>query len=186
MVLSMILSISISVLYVVLVQCFPKAMNIAVPILSLLVILALAICMFTYYADASGKIPIAIILLVAFIIIALGLFRNRNSVRMNGVWMTKATQMLRSAKCGAFLYIPLFIGFLIGFIFLIILEFRAFWTGSSLYFDREKSIFWEFHATAPTILCVLLILQSIWGLSFLKEACKLFVTQSISWYLEMQ
>lgn len=169
----MILAIGISILYLVLVQCFPKAMNIAVPILSLLTILALAICMFTYYSDAAGKIPIAIVLLVAFLVIALGLFRNRNSVRMNGVWMTKATQMLASAKCGAFLYIPLFIGFLTGFIFLIILEFRAFWTGSSLHFNREGSIFWEFNATGPTILCVFLIIQAIWGLSFLKEACNL-------------
>lgn len=91
MVLSMILSISISILYLVLVQCFPKAMNIAVPILSLLTILALAICMFTYYSDATGKIPIAIVLLIGFLIIALSLFRNRNSFRMNGVWMSKAT-----------------------------------------------------------------------------------------------
>jgi len=143
-------------------------MNIAVPILSLLVILALAICMFTYYADASGKIPIAIILLVAFIIIALGLFRNRNSVRMNGVWMTKATQMLRSAKCGAFLYIPLFIGFLTGFIFLIILEFRAFWTGSSLYFDREKKHFLGISRNCPHYSVCALDSSIYLGIKFLK------------------
>lgn len=150
-------------------------MNIAVPILSLLVILALAICMFTYYSDASGKIPIAIILLVTFLVIAIGVFRNRNSIRMNGVWMTKATDMLAHAKCGTFIFIPLFIAFLVGFIFLIILEFRAFWTGSSLHFDREGSIFWEFDSTGPIILCVFLIIQSIWGLSFLKEACNLYL-----------
>lgn len=170
-VLSMILSVALSILYLVLVQCFPKAMNIVVPILALLVILALAICMFTYYSDVPARIPIALVLLAAFLIIACGLFRNRNSVRMNGVWMAKAAQMLASAKCGTFFYIPLFIAFLTGFIFLIIMEFRSYWTGGSLYFDRADSIFWEFHSVAPTVLCSFLIIQVIWGLSFLKEAC---------------
>lgn len=134
-VLSMLLSLGFSVLFCVLVQCFPKAMNWAVPFLALAVILALSICLFAYFWEAPGKTIIAIVLLVSFLVILFGLIRNRYSVRMNGVFLHNATKMLGTSKRGTFAYIPFFLAFLIGFIFLIMLEFRAYWTAGSLGFD---------------------------------------------------
>lgn len=171
-VLSMILAFSFSLLYLVLVQCWPKFMNKAVIMLGSLVILALAICMFTYHYDAYGKIFVAILLLVLFFIIVLSSCKNRRCVDMNGVFLSNASQMLGTSKCLTFLYIPLFILLLVGFIFLVIYEFRSFWAGGDLSFDAESSIFWEFSSVGPIILSVFLAIQVVWGLSFLKEACK--------------
>lgn len=163
----MIFSIGLSILYVIMVQCFPKAMNRAIPILALLLILAVGICMFTY-PQGSGRTPIAVLLIIAFILIAVGIFRNRNAVTINGVFLEQAAHMLRKDRCGAFLYIPLFIAFLTGFILIIIMEFRSYWTGDRLDFDKNESIFWEFKGTSPIVLSCFLLIQAIWGLSFLK------------------
>ena len=120
-VLAMLLALGISIIYVILVQCFPYFMNRIVPFLALAVILALSICLFLYYWDAPGKTAIAIVLLVAFLVVFLGLIRNRRSIPMNGVCLNTATKMLRSDKCGSFGYIPLFIAFLTGFILIIVM-----------------------------------------------------------------
>lgn len=141
-VLSMILAISFSLLYVVLVQCFPKFMNIAVIVLATLVILALAICVFTYQYNANGKILVGILLCILFFIILLSSCKNRKSVTINGVFLDHASRMLGTSKCMTFFYIPLFILFLVGFIFLIIYEFRSFWAWGDLHFDSLTSIFW--------------------------------------------
>jgi hypothetical protein len=120
-VLAMLVALGISIIYVILVQCFPYVMNRIVPFLALAVILALSICLFLYYWDAPAKTAIAIVLLVGFLVVFLGLIRNRRSIPMNGVFLSSATKMLRSDKCGSFGYIPLFIAFLTGFILIIVM-----------------------------------------------------------------
>lgn len=164
----MILSISLSIIFFVLVQCIPKIMNKAVIILAFLVVLALSICAFTYYHDNTGRIIIGVLVLLTFIIIILSTCKNRRSLEMNGVFLDNATKMLRSDKWGTFFYIPLFIALLTCFILLIVYEFRSFWAGGSLAFDANKSLFWEFNSPGPIILSSFMIVQIIWGLSFLK------------------
>jgi hypothetical protein len=116
----MILSLSLSVIYVALVQFFPKLMNQLSIVLGSLVILALSICVFTYYPDSHGRIPIAVVLIIIFGSVLLSSFRNRRAIAMNGVFMSAAAKMLKETKKLTFLYIPLFISFLTGFILLVI------------------------------------------------------------------
>lgn len=142
-VLSMILSASISVLYLILVQFMPKIMNKAVIILCLLVILAIGICVLTYSHDNAQKIAIGILLLVLFIVILLSYCRNRKAIDMNGVFLYHATRVAKD-KCCTFVYILLFLAFLTVFILMIIAEFMAFWTGADLGFDTNNSIYWEY------------------------------------------
>jgi hypothetical protein len=143
-------------------------MNKAVIILGSLVILALAICMFAYYWSDTGKWVLASLLLVLFFIIALSSCKNRRALDMNGVFLDAAAKMLRSSKWTSFLYIPLFMAFLTGFIFLIIYEFRSFWAGGNIKFDANESIFYQFNSPGPIVLSVFLVIQAIWGFSFLK------------------
>jgi hypothetical protein len=115
------LALVISIIYVIFVQCFPRVMNFVVPYLSLVVLFALSVCLFLYYWDAPGKTAVAITLLIGFLVVLLGLIRNRHSLPMNGVFLNSATNMLRFDKCLTFAYIPLFIAFLVGFIFIILM-----------------------------------------------------------------
>lgn len=87
--------------------------------------------------------------------------------------------MLKDEKCTVFLYIPLFLVLSAAFLILLVWEFKSFWGGGNLNFDREKSVFWEYEGAGSTILTVLLVIQAIWGFSFLKEACKFYIIQSI-------
>jgi hypothetical protein len=120
-VLGLLLALGISIIYVIFVQCFPRVINFVVPYLSLVVIFALSVCLFLYYWDAPGKTAVAIILLIGFLFVLLGLIRNRQSIPMNGVFLNSAANMLRSDKCSTFGYIPLFVAFLVGFIFIILM-----------------------------------------------------------------
>jgi hypothetical protein len=76
--------------------------------------------------------------------------------------------MLSKSKCCTFFYIPVFIAFLTGFLFMIIYEFRSFWAGGQISFDPNQSVFYEFTGAGPIVLTVFLVIQGIWGFSFLK------------------
>jgi hypothetical protein len=118
--LSILFAFGLSLIFMIMVQCCPKVMNKAVIILGCVVILALSICLFFYYWSDTGKWIIASLLLVLFFIIALSSCKNRRALNMNGVFMDAAATMLGKSKCCTFFYIPLFLAFLVGFIFMII------------------------------------------------------------------
>jgi hypothetical protein len=124
--------------------------------------------MFFYYWTDTGKWVLASLLLVLFLIIALSSCKNRRALNMNGVFMESAANMLSKSKCCTFVYIPIFLALLTGFIFLLIYEFRSFWAGGQITFDPEKSLYWSFHSAGPIVLTVFMVIQAIWGFSFLK------------------
>lgn len=170
-VMAMYTSAIISVFYLALVQFFPKYMNWGVIFAAMALTLALAICMFTYSSDSNetlGKIFAGIVLLVVFLICVLNFFKNRQAIRLNGIFLQWATKALRE-NWPAIVYIPIFMALLTLFIILIIYQFRSFWTGGGeVYFDASQSIFWEFKSTWSIVLTVLLGIETIWGLSFFK------------------
>jgi len=165
----MIISIGISIIFLVLVQCLPRVINWIVLGVSVLVILGLSICVYLYYANSSGRILVGVLLTLLFILILLSLIRNRKAITLNGVFLESAAEMFRSGgKWATIFYIPLFIAFLTAFIMIVIYEFRSYWTGGNLEFDTTKSVFWEFNSPGSVVLSVFLIIQTVWGLSFLK------------------
>jgi len=56
-------------------------------------------------------------------------------------------------------------------VIIVVLEFTAFWTSGNLSFNPEHNIFHELSGSGPVILTVLLSIQALWGLAFLKMAC---------------
>lgn len=78
-----------------------------------------------------------------------------------------------------FLYIPVFILFTIGLIALFVWQhccFSSVFGGSNNFFNFNNGGIWG----------ILNILQFIWGLRFLRDACKFIVIQSISVFRELQ
>lgn len=176
--LSMLIALGMSVLYCVLVQCCPKVMNKFVLFAALLVLLGLTICLFIYPTSHGFKLPLGIVLAIIFFILLFCLCKYWDHIRIQGVFLQAATRMLREEKCCAFFYIPLFLAFLTGFLALLIFEFKCYWGGGQITFDNTKSVFWEFEGAGSIVLTVFLVIQAIWGLSFLKEACNGFLIQS--------
>ena len=81
--------------------------------------------------------------------------------------------MLGGSQIYSFAYIVVFLGCTFLFTLILIAELKSTLSGGSLHFNNEESLFWQF-ADANRFLVFLLILQAIWGYTFLKEACIFF------------
>ena len=68
-------------------------------------------------------------------------------------------------------YIPIFLVVLIGFIVMIVMEFSGIWTAGKLKFDPNTQVYHELSGVYSTIMSFFLVVQFIWGLSFIKLAC---------------
>ena len=107
----------------------------------------------------------AIILLVYVLI-------NRKSIKYCGVFLQNSRLMLKES-CLTFLYILLFMILTFVFGILIVFQYLAFVSSTSPAYS-ESSLYPELSRTF-WFMCPLVI-ETIWGLSFLRDACTLIVT----------
>jgi hypothetical protein len=96
----------------------------------------------------------------------------RNSLKIQGIFLDYGRQFLHEVK-SAWAYLFIFFIFLTGFITLIVFQHLAFSSRSA-----NNNNYWDF--SNPGVLGVLNILEFIWGLQFLKDACNLEIIQSTS------
>lgn len=166
--LCLLFAVALSIVYLCMIQCCARAMTKVIVGLALVILVALTVCLFIYPTDHPAKVPLAIIIIVLFLVLACSYFEHRREIDMLGIFMEHSTKVLKDDRCCVFAYILLFWAFTFGFLMLLIWEFKCFWGGGELSFDKDKSVFWEFKGVGSTILTVLLGLQAYWGLSFLK------------------
>ena len=170
-VISFFVALGFSFLFMILVHCLPKIMNYATVAAGIIAILATIICVFLYQTEQqTAKLIIGICLIVVLVIIVLTICKNTDSWKMHAIFLSYATKMIGD-RCLTFLYIPIFFVAIVGFVVILVLEFTAYWSNGSLSFDADKSLFYELSGAGKIILTILLIIQGIWGLSFIKEAC---------------
>ena len=167
-------------LYFVLVQLLPKIMNYAAVFVGCIIIFATIICVFTYNTPQTSLKNLAgVVLIIILIVILLTVCKNRDSWRMHAIFLKYATYMIKS-RPGTLAYIPIFFAILVCFVIIVVLEFTAFWTTGTIVFDHTKSLYHTFTGFLPVFLSILLIIQTIWGLTFIKESCTFVLTQSTS------
>jgi hypothetical protein len=77
------------------------------------------------------------------------------------------------ARILSILYIVIFFIFLVGFIAIMVWEFTGFWTAGHLRYDPANQIYHELYGSFPTAMTFFMAIQTIWGLSFIKEACNI-------------
>lgn len=143
-------------------------MNYAAVIVGCLIILATIICVFTYNTTETGvKNFTGIVLVIILVVILLTVCKNRDSWRMHAIFLKYATYVIK-ARLSTLIFIPIFFVFLVLFAMILVLEFTAFWTTGQIYFDSEKNLYHTTSGFWPTFLTVLLVVQAIWGLTFLK------------------
>lgn len=110
-----------SIIYMLAVQFFPEVMNFVAIVLGSLVILACAICLFTYgISDSIFRIVVGCVLILFIIVIAITFFKNRDSLKIHGIFLKHSTKFIRDRPL-TLAYIPLFFIFLVGFIVIIVL-----------------------------------------------------------------
>ena len=166
--LCMAVALGLSVVFLCLVQCCSKAMVKGTIFISFFVLVGLVICLFIYPTDHASKVAITIIILILFILLVCSVATNRHEIGVFSIFMDQTTKILREGRCCVFAYILLFWAFTFGFLMLLVWEFKCFWGGGQINFDKDKSVFWEFEGAGGTILTVLLVIQGYWGFCFLK------------------
>lgn len=167
-VLSFYISLVVSIIYFLLVQFFPTKMIYIGTIAGFIMLLAAIICLAFYQTHHTTVKVIVLILMIGLLIFAvLSTCKNPNSLRMHSIFLKWSTVVLKD-RILTTLYIPLFMLILAMFIGLLIFEFTGFWTGGNIDFDPHYNIYHELSGVFPTIMTVILVVQMIWGLSFVK------------------
>lgn len=166
------IAVVLSIIFLILVQFFPKPMSQAVVYLGFLIVLAVAVLIFLYpTSNTTGQIVVGIILAILAILILATILCHRSSIKICGAFLAESTRFVKDNPC-VLVYIPIFILLLAGFLVMMLQEYRSFMTSGTATFDASSSLYYLSTGTGQTILTVLLVIQFIWGLSFLKEACK--------------
>jgi hypothetical protein len=149
-------------------HCLPRYS----PIISfgVAIILLLVFAIFTFATSIISAIlgglwsiifGISLIILALILIVMLCMYSNE--IKFQGYMLEYAVKFLNQNP-HAFIYIPVFILFHIGLVALVLWQHSCF---SSYYMGSGN--FWKL--TSSGILDILNILQYIWGLQFLRDAC---------------
>lgn len=170
--LSFVVAIGASFLFMLAVQCFPAFMNYFTLVLGCIAILISAVCVFLYRTSQHPiKEIIAAVLLCILLIILLTICKNTDSWRMHSIFLSYSTKMI-SHRCTTLFYIPIFAVILVAFIAMLVLEFTAFWSYGTVTFSKHN-VYQEIRSPTGIVLSMVLVVQGVWGLTFIKEACKL-------------
>ena len=111
---------------------------------------------------------------MAIVVLVFYLLLYGNELRFQGLMLKLGTSFL-AEKWTVFLFIPLFLLFSAGLVALIFFQQVAF----SLRWSRNNNIF---DLSNPGVFGILNIIELVWGVRFLKDACTLGLRQSYTWY----
>lgn len=170
--LSALIALLLGVLYMLLVQWTPRMMEWLVVVFAIGSCLALAILLF---ADASPSIAAnkgwAVAIGVMLVVIGLGLVLNliwlRYGIKVSGIFLEYSTRFLSHNK---FMLWWIVVFLLMGFALVALTMFQAlaFSSSATPVLDRDD-VYWN----GPGLTCglVLVFVEFIWGISFLRDAC---------------
>ncbi len=153
-------------------HCLPRFMPIISFVVAIVLLLTFAIFSFATSIVSSllggaWGIVFGILLIILALILTVMLCMYSNEIKFQGLMLEYAVKFLNQNP-HAFVYIPVFFLLHIGLAALIIWQHSCF---SSFYMGSGN--FWK--VTSSGIFDILNILEYIWGLQFLRDACKLFI-----------
>jgi hypothetical protein len=149
------------------VHCFPRIAPLVAFVLAIILLIIVGVLAIISKEVLLGGLLKTLVVIICFalviILIAIICFYN-NEIKFQGVLLDYARRFLNESP-NTFLYIPLFILLTIGLIALITFQHCAFSSSKN-----SSSNFFNFQN--PGFLGILNILEFIWGLQFLRDACK--------------
>jgi predicted membrane channel-forming protein YqfA (hemolysin III family) len=170
---SLIVATVASFLYMLFVQCLPKAMNRVAVVLGIVAIIALAVCFIVYPSRIGSETRLVVFFLtVLFLLIILCTFaKNFRSWGLNGIFLEYSTKFV-CARLYVLVLPFVFLFLMAAFLFCQLLQYRSFWSNGELKFEPETELYHKVESpTSNIILSVLQVIQIYWGIVFLKEAC---------------
>lgn len=125
-----------------LVQFFPKQVNKYIIYVGAGMLFILVICIWTYPTDyVKSKVVVGLVFMGVLLILVLTVWLYRKAVEANGVFLHQATKLIAELPI-ILVNIPVFIGILILFQYIMILELNSIWTHGNLLFNPTDSLYW--------------------------------------------
>jgi hypothetical protein len=153
-------------------------------ILALLVNLALSVVLFLYETDKTTiKLILGVTLALMFVLTLVNLRFHWHSLDISKVFMHHTSIFMMDSFSTLF-YIFFFLGILAGFFYFLILpEYAAFVSVIEPTFD-VKNVYQEVHFSGFVFTMCILVIQMIWGFSFIKEAFSFCIARhTVLWFL---
>jgi hypothetical protein len=165
------IALGLAVVYTLLVQFFPRMMNKLSVVLGLVFMCVMLLLVVVYpRGNVAVRVVVAVVLLLLVGIVGLGAFRSKACLDMHGVFLYHATQLVKQ-NIKIIVFVPIFLVVFSLFIVVILWELKSLWSSAPLIFSEEK-VYYSFKSGSTTLATVVIFLQFLWGLSFIKESCK--------------
>ncbi len=113
-------------------------------------------------------------LALLFILILASVCVYKKQTTISAIFLEQGTNFIGSNLSTIF-YIILFSALTLGFFFMMIKEYTGLISIAAPEFNAEKDIYYEVNSKGLWIVWIILGIQFLWGLSFLKESCNLFI-----------
>jgi uncharacterized membrane protein len=172
------IAIGLSVLFTVVVHFLPRQIIWVTVIGSLVVLLGLAVMLYAYKTTNNTKIIISVLLALLWVVIAVSIWMYRKQITLSGIFLDEGTKFTANKPASAF-YILLFLALSLGFFFMLIYEYSGLVSMGTPSFSQD-ALYYEVNKRGLWATWIVLGVQLIWGIFFLKEACKHHPIQSIS------
>lgn len=170
-ILSCLIGLGLCLIFTLLIQQMPRRMTKYTLGFGCLILVIMAIFVLVFpQSYIAARIIFSLLLIVLVITIFLNWRKNKNKVAVYGEFAHHATEVVSSQKLMV-IYIPIFLGILVVFILMILFELERLWSSAPIYFDQNK-VYHQFQHGSTTFWSFLVFVQAVWGLSFIKEACK--------------
>jgi hypothetical protein len=113
------------------------------------------------------RIIIGVFLIFFGVIFFVMIFFYKRRIKITGVFLSHAGKFI-SQKLINLIFIPIFIIFLVGLIVLCLFEYLAF-TSNATPFKKDGEIYLQLNQN--NFLTILVVIEFIWGIQFLKDSC---------------
>ena len=181
-IITLLIGLALAILFLFLVQQFPQ--KIVYAILGAGCVVIVLTVLFVLIFPSSYlliRILFALLMLLLLVTIVLGWKREKGTFQLYSEFLTYACRMIGEQKI-LLLYIPLFLLIMALFLFGVAMELRSLWSSSGVSFSQSQ-VFWQFTGGSTTFWTILVVVQLVWGLAFIKESFNFCISgNTAEWY----
>jgi hypothetical protein len=179
--LSLLFGLLVGMVYLVLVMIVPKLMTYAVFFLAAIMLLVIGLFIFlrpvSFFQPLFWNYIIAGLLILFSLFLVIFFLCYRREIELSSIFMVHANNFIKETPL-VLAYIPLFLLLTAGLVVLFVWQYIAFGTFHEPFLNHKQDMYYSSGTNWP--LQILNIIELIWGLQFLRDACKIFsLIQSI-------
>lgn len=165
---SLVLAFVLGMLYFVLAQVAPATVHSWVIFLAGVALITAGILLLKKPSDkfVIAKIITAVLGILVGLVFLPAFFFFKSQLRISSIFLSQAPRFVCS-NCNVLAYVPLFLLLLIVLVVVSIFELLSFWSIPTPQFDSQK-IFYSMTGIGYVYMSVLVAIQLLWGLSFLR------------------